>query len=249
MRNRQARLLLEMIDHAFGAFNLVREDFQPCDKTVHLLLAEADFPAKRDDVLRVFRQLRAQCFPLLGFHGLGFELLAQDFIAVVEKTDSGDQPEHSVFMIILLHESFFIFDVVHHIFDADFPGFQLFADAEHFVDGNGQAENGPHGFAGALFDFLGDLDFAFTAQERNQPHFPQVHLDRIAGFSHAGNQRESFREFGRQGVFHRLFHHQFFPLLHINDVDVFFSKQHDNIIDLLRGIQICRQHVIHVIIG
>ena len=249
MRNIQARLFLEMIDHAFGPFNLIREVFQPGDKTVHLLLAKTDFPAKDNDVFFVLQQFRSQGLPLLGLHGFGFELFAQQLIAVIEESNPGDQSEHSVFVIILLHEPFFILNVIHYIFDAGFSGFQLLSDAEHFVNGNGQAENRPHRFPGALFDFLGDLDFAFAAQQRNQPHFPQIHFDRVAGFSCGGNQRKGFRKFGRKSIFHRFFHHQLFPLLRIDDIDIFFSKQHNNIIELLRGIQIRRQHVVHVIIG
>jgi len=249
LRNIQARLFFEMVDHTFRAFNLVREGFQPGDKTVHLLFAETDFPAKGDDIFCVFHQLRGQGLPLLGPHGFGFKLLTQHLIAVIEEPNPGDQPKHSFLVIVLFHEPFFVLDVIHDIFDADFSGFKLLSDAEHFVDGNGQTENRPHGFPGALFDFLGDLDFTFAAQERHQPHFPQIHLDRVSGFARAGNQREGFGKFGRQRILDRFFHHQLFPLLHVDDVDVFFSKQHDNIIDLLRGIQIRRQHVIHVVIG
>ena len=71
-------------------------------------------------------------FPPLGFHAFILEFFAQNIVAVVKHTNSGSQAEHSFFMLVLLHESFFVFNIIHHVFNTNFSGFQFFTDTKHF---------------------------------------------------------------------------------------------------------------------
>ncbi|OIQ76287.1 hypothetical protein GALL_420370 [mine drainage metagenome] len=70
---------------------------------------------------------------------------------------------------------------VHHLIHAQLFPFDLVDHREQLGDGGGAGGDGLHHVLEAVFDALGDFDFAFAGQEVYRAHFAHVHAYRIGG--------------------------------------------------------------------
>ena len=103
----------------------------------------------------------------------------------------------------------------------------------------------------AVFDFLGDLDFALAAEQRHRAHLAQIHAHRIAGLADhvavdvAVDLFLFFFFFGKlvAGTAERD------PLVGVDDFDVHFAEDRHDIVDLVRRDHLGWQHIVDVVVG
>jgi len=150
---------------------------------------------------------------------------------------------------ILLNEAVLVLQVVHDGFDPHLTAAELLPDIHDLLDADIDAEDGVHGIPDAFFDPFGNLHLPLPAEEGDHSHFPEIHLDGIAGFSRHGHQTEEIVVFRPHQLLRGFFHDQLFTLVRIDDIDVLLPEKHDYIVNLIRRDDVRRQHVIYVVIG
>jgi len=69
------------------------------------------------------------------------------------------------------------------------------------VNRAGEVRDCAHHLTDALFDTLGDFDFAFTSQKLDRTHFTHIHAHRVSGATDIGlNRCQRGRCFFRSGL-------------------------------------------------
>ena len=216
---------------------------------VDLPPAEPDLPAELDDILDVLVESLLELLPLVGVEPLGGELLLDDIILAIQRRHLVQELDDPIQVHVLFDNAVLVLDIVQQALHPDRPALQLGAHTDDVLDGGGDAEDGFHALLGALFDLLGDLDLALPAEQRNQAHFPQVHLHRIAGLADRGQEPEDILALAVDPLVRRLLDDQLFPFVRIDDIDILLAEEHDDIINLIRGDDVGGEQIIHVVIG
>ena len=134
---------------------------------------------------------------------------------------------------------------------------RVFADLEHFLEDQRSARNCFQDEQLAALDALGDGHFAFAREQRNGAHFAEIHANGVVGFfkraggeieiavglrgfflrgrlSRVGGIRGRQRSFGGRQIF-----------VHIDAVAL---EGREQIVDFLRGVDLGRQDIVHLIV-
>ncbi len=136
----------------------------------------------------------------------------------------------------------------------DLALFDLLPDRQNFVDGDGAVGDGGDDLLLPFFDPFGDFHFSLAGEQRDGPHFTQVHADRVVDGNgiDLGDLDFLFVVGGTLFVLVSVFFVgiELFPFQgRIDDIDLVFPEQVHQVIDLLRGHKVGRQHVVDFFVG
>src|SRR5690606_17940077 len=86
------------------------------------------------------------------------------------------QPPIGFFLVELL---LVFFGLANDVFDPDLLGAQLVADVRDLLNRDGAIQDRVQSLQFAVFDTLGNLDLAFTREQRDATHLTEIHADRV----------------------------------------------------------------------
>ncbi len=138
-----------------------------------LLVRQAHLVELLAHFVELGQRLDAQVFQLLAGHAAGGAVVAFVFIG----GDAGAGVFFAVFRIDQAVDDFV--DLRLSLTHARDVG-------QDFVDGGRAGRDGHDHVLQAVFDTLGDLDFAFAGQQLDRAHFAHVHADRVGGAAEIG---------------------------------------------------------------
>ena len=205
-----------------------------------LLVRQAHLVELLADLVELGQRLHAQVFQLLAGHAAGGAVVALVFVG----RDTGARVFLAVFRI---HQA------VDHFVDLRLAFTHAQDVGEDLVDGGRAGRDGHDHVLQAVFDALGDFDFAFARQQFHRAHFAHVHTHGVGGAAeiriHGGQ-----RGFGFVFVFdvvvvgrdRRVFAHQqrFGVGGLVVDRDTHVAERADDAVDGFGVDQVVRQMVV-----
>ena len=185
-------------------------------------------------------------------HPFALELFF-DLLALVDgAADFADLIEQALFMDLFFLEvlAFLVALFLDDLAYANFMLRQFLAEIEDMSQGQRAGKHFVEDAIFAVFDLLGDLDFAFAAQQRHRAHLAQIHPHRIAGLT-------DHVVVGVLGLFFLFLVFdqlvactaQSDPLVGVDDFDVHLAEDRHDIVDLIRRDNLSRQHIVDIVVG
>src|SRR6266702_8682562 len=135
--------------------------------------------------------------------------------------------------------------------DADLALLQPLSEIQDLLDGDGRGEHRGEDLLLALLDALRDLDLALAGEQGDRPHLAQVHAHRVVGLAVAGVLLLLLLRLLlvlRLGRLWRLVR-QLHLLGVVDHLDVVVAEHRHDVVDLLRGDDVGRQGVVHLVVG
>ncbi len=172
----------------------------------------------------------------------------------VDHRERGDDHTREI-RFLLLGELFFV--DVHDFLDGDVVPAELLAQLAEALDGEVGAEDCGRDLVLALFDALGERDFALAREERDAPHLAQIEADGVLGAP--DRTRREVDRLRRTvvvvllGLLLRLaladLGGQAAGLRRVDDLDVHRAEHHHDVIELVERDEVRREGVIHFVVG
>jgi hypothetical protein len=168
---------LELGRAAVRALDLLDERAQLDDDAVDRLLVEAHL-LERLDHLRAVGAISAS-MPFFGSTAARRERLGEILPHLVEVLHLVDEAQDAAVRLLLVELAVLLVGVADDLLDADLVLPELVAEVDDLADGDRAVQDGAEDGVLALLDALGDLDLALAGEERDAPHLPEVHPDRV----------------------------------------------------------------------
>ena len=232
---------LELVDLPLGLADALHGLAQPLDQAALDRLRELD-------ALDGLRHRHAQAAQLpLGLDVLGLaladlhELLAVLQVLVVRLRHLGGELQRLLDLVLdlLLGDLFLVED--HHVAHGELARAQALGQPRHLLRGHGRAGDDAHDGLLAALDALGDLDLALAREQRHRPHLAQVHADGVVRLVQGARGEVELGAFLALLGFPEL-------LLRVDDLDPHLAEHGEDVVQLVRGADLGRQHLVHLFV-